>query len=93
MMTSNRAVEEWGMLLSNVPAASAILDRLLHHAEVTQASQIPNGAGLCRRPDAPNARYNPSATPFDTAICTIPSRPIFPASSDDNHHDHATRAI
>jgi DNA replication protein DnaC len=34
MMTSNRPVEEWGKLLSDVPAASAILDRLLHHAEL-----------------------------------------------------------
>ena len=34
MMTSNRPVEEWGKLLCDVPAASAILDRLLHHAEI-----------------------------------------------------------
>ena len=34
LMTSNRPIEEWGKLLSHVPAASAILDRLLHHAEV-----------------------------------------------------------
>lgn len=34
MMTSNRPIEEWGKLLSDVPAASAILDRLLHHAEL-----------------------------------------------------------
>ena len=34
LMTSNRPIEEWGKLLSDVPAASAILDRLLHHAEV-----------------------------------------------------------
>jgi DNA replication protein DnaC len=34
MMTSNRPIEDWGKLLSDVPAASAILDRLLHHAEV-----------------------------------------------------------
>jgi len=34
LMTSNRPVEEWGKLLCDVPAASAILDRLLHHAEV-----------------------------------------------------------
>ena len=32
-MTSNRPIEEWGKLLSDVPATSAILDRLLHHAE------------------------------------------------------------
>ncbi len=34
LMTSNRPIEEWGKLLNDVPAASAILDRLLHHAEV-----------------------------------------------------------
>lgn len=34
MMTSNHPVEEWGKLLSDVPAATAILDRLLHHAEI-----------------------------------------------------------
>jgi DNA replication protein DnaC len=34
IMTSNRPIEEWGELLSDVPAASAILDRLFHHAEV-----------------------------------------------------------
>ena len=34
LMTSNRPIEEWGKLLSDVPAASAILDRLLHHVEV-----------------------------------------------------------
>lgn len=38
MMTSNRPIEEWGKLLSDVPAASAILDRLLHHAEVVAIS-------------------------------------------------------
>ena len=34
MMTSKRPIEEWGKLLSDVPAAGAILDRLLHHAEI-----------------------------------------------------------
>jgi DNA replication protein DnaC len=33
LMTSNRPVEEWGKLLHDVPAASAILDRFLHHAQ------------------------------------------------------------
>ena len=36
MMTSNRPVEDWGKLLGDVPAASAILDRFLHHAEVIE---------------------------------------------------------
>lgn len=36
MMTSNRPLEDWGKLLGDVPAASAILDRFLHHAEMIQ---------------------------------------------------------
>ena len=34
MMTSNRPLEDWGKLLSDVPSATAILDRFLHHAEM-----------------------------------------------------------
>jgi len=34
LMTSNRPLEEWGKLLGDVPAATAILDRFLHHAQV-----------------------------------------------------------
>jgi DNA replication protein DnaC len=34
IMTSNRPIEEWGKLIGDVPAAGAILDRFLHHAEV-----------------------------------------------------------
>jgi len=34
MMTSNRPIEEWGKLIGDVPAAGAILDRFLQHAEV-----------------------------------------------------------
>ena len=36
IMTSNRPIEEWGKLLHDVPAATAILDRFLHHAEIVQ---------------------------------------------------------
>jgi DNA replication protein DnaC len=38
LMTSNRPIEEWGKLLNDVPAATAILDRFLHHAEIIQIS-------------------------------------------------------
>ena len=34
LMTSNRPLEDWGKLLGDVPMATAILDRFLHHAEV-----------------------------------------------------------
>jgi DNA replication protein DnaC len=34
IMTSNRPLEDWGKIIGDVPAATAILDRFLHHAEV-----------------------------------------------------------
>ena len=34
MMTSNRPLEDWGKLIGDVPAATAILDRFLHRAEL-----------------------------------------------------------
>jgi DNA replication protein DnaC len=34
MMTSNRPLEDWGKLVGDVPSATAILDRFLHHAEL-----------------------------------------------------------
>ena len=36
MMTSNRPLEDWGKLLCDVPAATAILDRFLERAELLQ---------------------------------------------------------
>jgi len=34
IMTSNRPIEQWAELLGDLPAAGAILDRLLHRAEI-----------------------------------------------------------
>jgi DNA replication protein DnaC len=34
MMTSNRPLQDWGKLIGDVPSATAILDRFLHHAEI-----------------------------------------------------------
>ncbi len=36
IMTSNRPLEDWGKLLGDVPSATAILDRFLHHCELVQ---------------------------------------------------------
>jgi DNA replication protein DnaC len=36
VLTSNRPLEDWGKLLDDVPSATAILDRVLHHAEIVQ---------------------------------------------------------
>ena len=52
IMTSNRPLEDWGKLIGDVPSATAILDRFLHHAEVitiTGRSYRLKG----RQPDAP----------------------------------------
>lgn len=38
MMTSNRPLEDWGKLIGDVPSATAILDRFLHHAELVTIS-------------------------------------------------------
>jgi DNA replication protein DnaC len=38
LMTSNRPIEEWGKLLNDAPAATAILDRFLHHAEIIEVT-------------------------------------------------------
>jgi DNA replication protein DnaC len=34
MMTSNRPLEDWGKLIGDIPSATAILDRFLHHSEI-----------------------------------------------------------
>ena len=34
IMTSNRPLQDWGKLIGDVPAATAILDRFLEHAEI-----------------------------------------------------------
>jgi len=38
MMTSNRPLEDWGKLIGDVPAATAILDRLVGNAELIELS-------------------------------------------------------
>lgn len=38
MMTSNRPLEDWGKLIGDVPAATAILDRFLQDAELIQVT-------------------------------------------------------
>ena len=38
LMTSNRPLEDWGKLIGDVPSATAILDRFLHHAEIISIS-------------------------------------------------------
>jgi DNA replication protein DnaC len=36
LITTNRPTQDWGLFLGDVPAATAILDRFLAHAEIVQ---------------------------------------------------------
>ena len=65
MMTSNRPLEDWGKLLGDVPTATAILDRFLHHAEVVQM----NGRSYRLR-DRPGAS---SGAPADSKPAKAPT--------------------
>jgi len=40
LLTSNRPVEDWGKLLGDVAAVSAMLDRLLHHGHVLKCGRV-----------------------------------------------------
>jgi DNA replication protein DnaC len=71
MMTSNRPLEDWGKLIGDVPSATAILDRFLHHAEVIsitgksyrmkdrQARQNGESVPAPEEPGEPSARPKP----------------------------------
>jgi DNA replication protein DnaC len=50
LLTSNRPIEEWGQLLGDLPAATAILDRFLQQAEI-----IPITGRSYRLRNAPSA--------------------------------------
>jgi DNA replication protein DnaC len=69
MMTSNRPLEDWGKLIGDVPAATAILDRFLHHAEritITGKSyrlRNQNGNGKADDPKPKSRRKKPSDPP------------------------------
>jgi len=56
MMTSNRPLEDWGKLVGDVPSATAILDRFLHHAEVLSIT----GKSYRLRHQAVSASENPA---------------------------------
>lgn len=66
IMTSNRPLEDWGKLIGDVPAATAILDRFLHHADVISIT----GKSYRLRhqpppPADPSTTSNPATPPTD----------------------------
>ena len=81
MMTSNRPLEDWGKLLGDVPSATAILDRFLHHAEliqITGRSYRLRGAGRRLRGEAeePKAANAPIGSEEEAAEPKAANAPI-----------------
>ncbi len=63
LMTSNRPLEDWGKLLGDVPSATAILDRFLHHAVMIQITG--RSYRLATREKAPKDTKAPTGSPAD----------------------------
>src|SRR5215203_5192874 len=74
IMTSNRPLEDWGKLLGDVPSATAILDRFLHHADLIELkgksyrlnhrSAVNNAA----EPESEEAQRRAKPTPKEGAL-------------------------
>ena len=88
MMTSNRPLEDWGKLIGDVPSATAILDRFLHHAEIIAIT----GRSYRLRNQARNR------TSVAEAMATRTQNPPFrppghhPAASEKNQASQPTEA-
>ncbi len=66
VMTSNRPLEDWGKLIGDVPSATAILDRFLHHAEIISITgksyRLRNQAAHAAHDDAPKLAKLPTGS-------------------------------
>jgi DNA replication protein DnaC len=76
LMTSNRPLEDWGKLIGDVPSATAILDRFLHHAELVQIT----GRSYRLRHQGPKAKEgegesNPAPAPSGSEEVTVEAKP------------------
>lgn len=67
VMTSNRPLEDWGKLIGDVPSATAILDRFLHHAEVITITG--KSYRLRNQATAPAAPKGKKITEPETTAC------------------------
>ena len=66
IMTSNRPLEDWGKLVGDVPSATAILDRFLHHAELISITgrsyRLQRPGSDLQRPDVGEGASTAAAT-------------------------------
>ena len=82
MMTCNRPLEDWGKLIGDVPSATAILDRFLHHAEIIQIT----GKSYRLRNQATKAQEMSGESTGDSKPANAPtgSEPVRPKSKPAN---------
>jgi DNA replication protein DnaC len=77
MMTSNRPIEDWGKLIGDVPSATAILDRFLHHAEIVsmkgKSYRLRNRAVSHDSSESAPTPTPPDAKPTDPAPADPPA--------------------
>src|SRR5207237_1995983 len=77
MLTSNRPLEDWGKLIGDVPSATAILDRFLHHAEIIKITgksyRLRNQNGPAAEAGAAEAK--PAKAPTGSAELPAESKP------------------
>jgi hypothetical protein len=78
VMTSNRPLEDWGKLIGDVPSATAILDRFLHHAEIISIT----GKSYRLRGQKGDSEPDPAAP--KPAKAPTGSNPKKKSSSDDS---------
>jgi DNA replication protein DnaC len=94
MMTSNRPLEDWGKLIGDVPAATAILDRFLHHAEVvTLSGRSYRLRNQTRAAQEAAAESKPAKAPLGAAADSDQPKPAKapPGSEDGNGHSKPTK--
>jgi DNA replication protein DnaC len=88
LMTSNRPLDDWGKLIGDVPSATAILDRFLHHAEVIRITgrsyrlrhQSPNPGERDERPPSGDRSLVPDGA--SNAAIAPPGSPDADAGSN-----------
>lgn len=87
MMTSNRPLEDWGKLIGDVPTATAILDRFLHHADVLTFSG--KSYRLRRQSESPASGDNGSneAIAPTGSDATSPDKPRRARRKNPNNHE------
>ena len=92
IMTSNRPLEDWGKLTGDIPSATAILDRFLHHAEmikITGRSYRLQNPGTAPEPLAENEPKPPldEPTPAPPPNGEATSKPAKAPSGSERPND------